>query len=92
MSDFVPAVSMYATADSNSPFVSCDGVKSEKSRGDRAGRRPADVRELVLLRQLEHRAGIDDAAGDATLHHEIALFPHAAMMLHRRAAQKGESR
>src|SRR6185503_12954166 len=41
--------------------------------GDGAGGRTADVAELVGLGDLADREGVDHPAGDAALHHDVAV-------------------
>jgi hypothetical protein len=41
--------------------------------GDGPGRRAADAPEPVVGGDVDDRCGVDDAAGDAALHHHVAL-------------------
>jgi hypothetical protein len=52
-------------------YAQCTGRGG--SRGDGAGRGAADRPEAVGLGEFGDGPGIDDAAGDAAAHHEIAF-------------------
>jgi len=48
--------------------------RSGCDRGDGAGRGSADILETVTFGERENSIGIDEPAGYAAFHHEIAIF------------------
>src|SRR5207249_3470602 len=60
--------------------------RRRRGRSDRPGGCAADSAKAIRLRQLEDRRGVDHAARDTTLHHQVALVRRMAKVCRHGAA------